>query len=273
MFSLTTSSNEDGTEEKPVLLPAGLCSSVAFKTICDFIYPESVGIFPTVTIDNLVGWESVLAATSILQMNSTTQCIMLNLTSASSQIHQSEAARFMRLVVDYDTRPLSLATHLVAPLCTFAFRRRPLSPYEFSSMGEKVSALVHYTRESVRDCFLLDQAKWIGNIQTGLMCNQKERCRKAIFQQILENMVNKPGDKPFEDDDESSIFLIASEEGICTSCYPQRSKLAHALMLSMIEGVVKKACSEGASVWNQENLESGNKSEPDKEQIRPVGAV
>ncbi|QRW23925.1 hypothetical protein RhiXN_10249 [Rhizoctonia solani] len=270
MFLMPTPNNEEGTEQRPLLLPSDLCSLNVFETICEFIYPESVGIFPKITAKDIASWEPVLAAASALQMDGTIRYILQKLVEDSSQLLRSDAARFMRLIADHDTLPLSqLATNLVGPLCVFAFRRQPISPKEFSILGEKMSALAYHTRENVRDCFLVDQVKLIGSIQTDAACGQKESCRKAIFQQILGNMVNKSNDTSHTNNDQSDIFRITFEQGICSICCPQRSKLAHALMFNMVEGVVKKTYLEMVSTWEGRDLKLESESGLSGEQNRP----
>ncbi|KAF8690319.1 hypothetical protein RHS03_08943, partial [Rhizoctonia solani] len=271
MFLMPTPNDEEGTEQRPLLLPSDLCSLNVFETICDFIYPETVGIFPKITAKDIASWEPILAAASALQMDGTIRYIIQKLVEDSSQLLRSDAARFMRLVTDYNNLPLSqLAADLVGPLCVFAFRRQPISPKEFSILGEKMSALAHHTRENVRDCFLVDQVNLIGSIQTDASCGQKESCRKAIFQQILGNMVNKPNDTLHTNNDQSDIFRITFEQGICPACCPQRSKLTYALMSKMVEGVVKKTYLEMVSTWEGGHLKLHSGSGLIDEQNRPL---
>jgi hypothetical protein len=211
-----------------------------------------VGTLPDIKVKDLAIWESVLKAGAALQMDGMIRHIIQRLSDDSSQLLRSDAARFMRLVMDYDASFYSLDTHLVGALCVFAFRRQPISSKEFSILGEKMSALAHHTREAVRDCFLLDQANLISLIQSDPTCSQKQDCRTAIFRNILENITTKATYTLNTDIDQSDIFRIVSELGICGVCRLKRSEYTHTIMSYMIERVVKKKYLDIVSAWRGE---------------------
>ncbi|KAG8731534.1 hypothetical protein FRC11_003887 [Ceratobasidium sp. 423] len=257
----------EGTEEQPLVLPSELCSAKVFDALCQFVYPESVGLFPGIKAKDLEVWERVLKATTVLQMDDTAQYIIRRLGEDFEYPHliRSDAAKALRLITDYDTRPLSQIPHLVIPLCVFSFRRQPISPKENLILGEKLSALVYHTREAVRDCFLWNQASLRNTIHVNAACSVKDDCRSAIFQQIIGNMLNKITDTLDVDNDQSDIFQITSELGICALCGPHRMGLVQPLRSNLVNGVMKKTYLDKVSKWNEaKKLESD--SEPGHEQ-------
>ncbi|QRW23924.1 The BTB (BR-C, ttk and bab)/POZ (Pox virus and Zinc finger) domain [Rhizoctonia solani] len=176
----------EGTASNPLALPSNLCTASLFTVLCDFLYPVRMGQFPHVSIANIDHWEAVLKATAALQMEDTQQYILQKLQEDAPNI-KSNAARILRLALDYDDN--SISNLLFGALFVLAYRCQPISPTENVILGEKAITLVNYTRESVRCCFFLGKAK--AKIQTNTSCD-KENCKTAIFRKIIANMQTRP---------------------------------------------------------------------------------
>ncbi|CEL60471.1 hypothetical protein RSOLAG1IB_09664 [Rhizoctonia solani AG-1 IB] len=245
MFSMPTNDDQEGTLEKPLVLSSDLCSASIFTVLCEFLYPERMGQFPAVSIAQIGHWETVLTATAALQMDDTQQYILQKLRDDASNIGPS-AAKILRLALDYEEGPTS--DLLLSALYILAYRRQPITSREIITLGERAANLVSYTRESVRCCFFLNRAR--SRIQVSTPCNEKDTCRASVFRQVIANMQCRATNRV--DDYEPNIFHIASEQGMCASCGPQRTTIATSLRSSLLDEVVKKCYADTLLVWSED---------------------
>ncbi|CAE6467661.1 unnamed protein product [Rhizoctonia solani] len=252
MFSMPTSDDLEGTTEKPLVLPRDLCSASIFTVLCEFLYPERMGQFPHISISAIAHWEVVLKATAALQMEDTQMYILQKLQEDAPNI-KSNAAKVLRLALDYDEG--SNSDLLLGALFILAYRRQPITPRENTILGERATSLVNYTRESVRGCFFLNRAR--SKIQMSASCNDKEACRASIFRQIVANMQSRATNRV--DDCDPNIFHIASEQGMCAVCSPQRTAVAESLRSNLLDEVVRKCYSDTLLIW-KEGTGSDNES-------------